>query len=653
MKRYRVLNKGYKEFLFSLSAFGPNLLMIILGAFFDDAINPVALITATDSFPLQAIGLVPLILPAIFPIIWMIAKGFDGLIDVPLAALTDNLKTKWGKRRPPILISIIPMVVSFVCLWIPVAGKGSIDASGVASISTAAQIVNTVWFAFWALVFFTFYTMSLISYYGSISSVSADENQRTTISTYKSIFDTLAYCFAYALVPLLLGLLKVHIDVLVLFMTPIMLTICIPLFLIKEGDKFEAKLKSQGYEIPVFKEEKINVFRSFGLTFKNKTFVSWLIVNCCAFFGLQLFLASMNSLITNGMNFGENSNFMMAILNTFAFAPVPLMLYFFNILRKKKGVRFAFQTSLACFSVCILSFFFGSEFIMGGNNTAKLIIGIVGGVVGSWAIGSFFLMPLFVPSNIASIEEKLAGKNHSAMFFAVQAFVTSIVGAVSGNLVFGYLRQFFISKATRGIVWADNVDLAAVALGVPSNTVFNLGNLLVPFIVSFFCILGFFLCYLMPKFITPQSVAKQLHLEDELLKHPELISRDDLKLYDEENVGINIALTIFSAFIFNFFWGINILRKINKILEKKTKWWEIILMLIPLANTIYFYFLQQKFYTKVKDIIKMKNLAPSFLVLDLLFFNAFSETHIQLQLNSYLKTLQPLEVSDLAHVVYE
>jgi len=105
----RVLNKKWKEFLFAFSGFGPNLLMVLMGAYFTDALNPAALAPGSN----QAIGTACYILPVTFPILYAIGKIFDGIIDVPFAHITDTLSTKWGRRRPAIAICIIPMIVSF------------------------------------------------------------------------------------------------------------------------------------------------------------------------------------------------------------------------------------------------------------------------------------------------------------------------------------------------------------------------------------------------------------------------------------------------------------------------------------------------------------------------------------------------------------
>ena len=406
----RQLNNKWKEFLFAFSGFGPNFLMVLMGAYFTDAVNPAAL--GADSF--QSISNVCFIMPALFPILFAIAKCFDGIIDVPFAHLTDTLSTKWGRRRPAIAVCFVPMVVSFAMCWLPIGG-----ADG--------QLLNTIWIFVWALVFFSTYTMSLISFYGSFSTTCCDEPQRLRVSGYKSFFDTISYCLVYALVPLILNGLQLHIDKFVFYCLPLMGTMLIPLFLIKEGQKY-------GYpELKGLSEEKYTLTQSIKATVKNKVFMRWLAVNCCTFFGLQMFLVAMNAMILGGMNMNGAE---MALLNTCAFAPVPMMLWLFNKVKAKKGIRLTYQSCLIAFAISIMGFFAASTFVVGyENKMLQYIIGCTCGVTGSWAIGAFFMMPYLVTAQISSVEEKLTKKNHSAMYFAGNAVATSIIGAISSALV--------------------------------------------------------------------------------------------------------------------------------------------------------------------------------------------------------------------------
>ena len=623
-KKYVTLNKKWKEILFAASGFGPNLLMILMGAYFTDAINPAAL----SGGGYQVISGACYILPAVFPVLWAVSKVFDGIVDIPLAALTDNLKTKWGKRRPPIAICFIPMVISYMFCWIPIFGEGATH-----------QLGNTIWIVSWALLFFTTYTMSLISFYGSLSQVCATDNQRLRVSSFKSFFDTITYCLVYALVPLLLDVLKIHIDKFALMSLPLMATMLIPLFMIKEGDKFEEKAIKEGYDItPLKDEEKVGIIESIKLTFTNKPFLRWCAVNCCSFFGLQMFLVAMNAMIIGGM--GMNG-IEMAILNTCAFAPVPLMLYLFNKLKARKGLRFAYQTCLLSFAFCILTFVINNTFIMGENNkTLQIIIGCIGGVVGSWAIGSFFMMPYLIPAQISSVEEKLTGKNHSAMYFAAQAFTTSIVSAIASSFVYENIKMFFINKKFE-IVWAENTKQAAMSLGVLESGVYNLGTLLVPIFVSVFCFVGFILAFKMPKHYSPEEVSKEIGLEKEYQENVDLFLQEKLSLYDEESILVNTALWVLSGSIFGFIWQYLVINSVNKFDKVKNKTLHFILgIFIPIYYGITAYRLNKKIINKQRSLgYKVKDLSILHLILGLCCLNIVSLIIMQKQLNSLLKDL--------------
>ncbi len=570
----RSLNTKWKEFLFAFSGFGPNFLMVMMGAYFTDAINPSALVNAGE-FQRFAGGAC-YILPAVFPILYAISKAFDGIIDVPFAHITDTLSTKWGRRRPAILFCLIPMVVSYALCWLPIGG---VEGRG----------LNTAWIIIWSLVFFATYTMGMIAFYGSLSTICTDEPQRLRVSGYKAFFDTISYCIVYALVPVILSGAKIHIDKFAFICLPLMLTLAIPLFMIKEGEKYGYP-ENQGLQ-----EEKVTIKESISLTFKNKVFLRWLLVNCCTFFGMQMFLVSMNTLIMGGM---KMNGFEMAILNTFAFAPVPIMLYLFNKLKAKKGIRFTYQTCLGAFSIAILAFFFGSTFVLGENHKMlQYIIGSVGGVVGSWAIGAFFMVPYHITAQISSVEEKLTHKNHSAMYFAGNALFTSIVSAISGSLVYENIKNLFISKENWKVVWAcgtvengeviDAIDIAAKELGSDVSQVFNLGTLLVPFIVAICCVLGLVLAFKMPRDYTPELVAKELKALDPTIDVSAIEKDESFAVKEEkgEIMFVQIGLFVLSGSIFGFVWLAYLLKSVKEYVSSfKSKIMWLLCALIPFAS---------------------------------------------------------------------
>ena len=465
MKIFKVsLDKRWKEVVFAAAGFGPNLLMVLMMAYFTDAVMPQGLGADITFWSYTVSPSVPIIIVStiVFPILWTIGRIFDGIVDVPLAHLTDTLRNKTGRRDISLIISFLPMVISFVLCWIPVFGRGE-------GITQAAQIGNTIWIFFWSIVFFATYTLALITFYGSLSDVCENQTQRSRVSAYKSVFDTISYALVYAAIPAIFKAINTPIWKVALYMSPLMLTILIPIFLQRRQEKEAVESKEV---------ENVPIGTSIALTLKSKPFMKWTAVNCVAFFGLQMFLVAQNALISGVMNLTAGYA---AILNTCAFAPVPLMLWLFGKVRRKKGVRFAFQTCLITFGLAIFSFALGSQYIWGDALMPKLIIGAVGGVIGSWGIGGFFMMPYLIPTVIASVEEEVTNKNHSAMYFAVQALFTSIVGAIASSLIYNYLKLWEVSSsaAPQG-VWKAGVSI-------------------VPLVVAVACFAGFFLCFLMPK----------------------------------------------------------------------------------------------------------------------------------------------------------
>ena len=606
------LDKKWKVLLYSFAGFGPNFLMVLMGAFFTDAINPAAL--GANVLHLQSISGVCLILPAVFPILWLLAKAFDGIIDIPFAQLADKLNTRHGRYRPLIAVGFIPMVVSYVLCWIPFGNK----------------VFNTIWIFFWALIFFSTYTLNLISYYGSLSVVCSNDSQRGKVSSFKAFFDTISYCIVYALVPLLLQVFDMSIDKFALISSILMLTMLIPLFIIKEGHK-------HGYpEREGIVEEKAKLGKSLKVTFGNKIFSKWLIVNCCSFFGLQMFLVSMNALITGGMGFSSGE---MALINTCAFAPVPIMLFLFNKLKSKKGCRFAYQTCLISFALAILSFFFANKVIC-DNKTLQMIISILGGFLGSWSIGSFFMMPYLVPTQIASVEQKLTGKNHSAMYFAAQAVTTSIIGAIASSLVYENIKMLFVAKG-HGIVWGESAKLIAEDLGILESQIFNLGNLIVPIIVSIMCVVGFIVAFKMPKDYDSNTVAKEIKkLNPEVTEEQTIIETKDEK-EDKDSVFVNIALCVLSGFIFGFIWPIFIIKNLGVIMKQNKKVLNCLLCYIVPFYSLYFLLkVNKELMQKAKENnIKIKNKTWVYVITSLVFpilpLNVVSLAVLQNDINKF------------------
>jgi len=640
-KKFRNLDKTWKELLYSFAGFGPNFFMVLMGAYFQNAVNPTAL--GSKAIATQSISGFCLILPILFTVLWTIAKCFDGIIDIPFANITDSLRTKFGNRRIPIAISFVPMVLSFALCWYPVCGSGE-------NLSNGALVGNTIWIFFWALMFFATYTMSLIAYYGSLSTVCSDEKQKTRVSSYKSVFDTISYALVFALLPVILSAANLRINMFVYFALPLMLTMIIPLFMIKEGAKWEAKAIAQGYDItPLASSKPVKLFQSIKMTCKNKPFLIWLGVNACSFFGLQLFLVSMNAIESGLM---ELNGTYITICNTCAFAPVPLMLYLFNKLKANNGVRFAFQTALLSFAVAILGFFFGTKFFWPNNMTPRVIIACISGVIGSFGIGAFFMMGYLIPSQISSVEEIFTKTNHSSMYFATQAVTTSISGALSSALLWGFIQNLFFSTLKSGVIWCKptkdltGYQVAAQQFGLGSDisSVYNLGAFIVPFIVIIFCIVGFAVAFKMPKRYSHECIGWQIIGKEEYIKQQAMLPKTFVYPFEKASITVYNCLWVLTGSIFSFFWYSSLINAVNTFNKKKfSRWWILLSVVLPPFGAYICWQLNKNVNEKCDELqIKHRKDKALVMIFAIICLNCVSTSLIQHKLNMIANIQNPI-----------
>ncbi|MBR2282197.1 MAG: hypothetical protein IJ863_06215, partial [Spirochaetales bacterium] len=340
--------------------------------------------------------------------------------------------------------------------------------------------------------------------------------------------------------------------------------------------------------------------KSVRLVLGSPVYKRWLIVECLTTAVLQLFLVSMNAMMIGSLGF---NGMQMAICNTAAFAPVPIMLYLFNKLKQRKGTRFAYQTCLGAFAVGMLAFFVDSKFVMGENNVpAQMVVAIMGGVVASWAIGTFFMMPYMAASSVSTVERKLYGINHSAMYFAGEALCTSIVGAIAGSLVYENIKMLFISKAAKGVVYAGNYALAAQEFGVAENQVFNLGTLMVPFLVTLFCVIGIFAARSIPKDFTEACIAQEFKKYDPSVNISAIVNDNVDKQEKGEYVFVQIVLTILSAFLFGFIWPVFLFGSVREIcgrFRRLPRW--LVCCLLPFGSIFVMVKLNKALHAVAKD----------------------------------------------------
>ncbi len=102
--------------------------------------------------------------------IFMISRMWNAVCDFIMGIVSDNTKTRFGRRRPFLLFGAIPLGIAFAILWVvPFSGN--------------TQLV--IYYTFAGILFNTLYSLVSIPYNALLPELSQDYDERTSISGYK------------------------------------------------------------------------------------------------------------------------------------------------------------------------------------------------------------------------------------------------------------------------------------------------------------------------------------------------------------------------------------------------------------------------------------------------------------------------------------
>lgn len=116
--------------------------------------------------------------PALAGAIILLSKIWDAVSDPLMGLITDNTKTRWGRRKPYFFIGFFGIIVSFFLLWYP--------------ISNDSQLIKFFYMLFAYILYSTVSTLVMVPYAAMSSEISKDYEERNTINGTRLIFSQIS-----------------------------------------------------------------------------------------------------------------------------------------------------------------------------------------------------------------------------------------------------------------------------------------------------------------------------------------------------------------------------------------------------------------------------------------------------------------------------
>lgn len=116
--------------------------------------------------------------PGILGLILMAFRAWDALADPIMGNLSDNTRTRWGRRRPYLIIGAIATGLCSGLIWQVPEGL--------------SDFWMLVWISGMGLLLFTCFTVWAMPYYSFMLELTPDYDERTRLSAYRAFFSQLS-----------------------------------------------------------------------------------------------------------------------------------------------------------------------------------------------------------------------------------------------------------------------------------------------------------------------------------------------------------------------------------------------------------------------------------------------------------------------------
>jgi GPH family glycoside/pentoside/hexuronide:cation symporter len=116
--------------------------------------------------------------PALISISFAIFRLYDAIIDPLMGWISDNTRSRWGRRRPYIVVGALLTGLTFPLIWLVQPGW--------------SDVAMTAWLIGGGLIFFTFFTLWAMPYQSMLLEMTGDYNERTSVTSFRALFQNLA-----------------------------------------------------------------------------------------------------------------------------------------------------------------------------------------------------------------------------------------------------------------------------------------------------------------------------------------------------------------------------------------------------------------------------------------------------------------------------
>lgn len=334
-------------------------------------------------------------------LLWTI---WNAVNDPLIGYISDRTRTRWGRRKPFIILGTIPILIIMIILWIP---------------PTDSHFITFIYLLIMLICFDTFYTM--ITLFDSLfPELYVSVEERAEVNTIKQILATIGLIMAFLIPGIIIGDLTKKEGY---FLNGIVISIIVGISLviaIKWGVKEREEFKFDH-------QHEFGFFKGIKYTFKNKGFVLYTIM-----FFLYEYILLLNATIVplyalHVLNISDT--FLISLLLGILFIVAILTVVIWMKLDVKLGSKKAYAIAIIAYMIAIIPMLFISTFLQ-----ALIIFMFIG-----FGFGGMLYFIYLIIADVIDEDELKTGVRREGTFFGITNFfmrLAMILSILTISLVF-------------------------------------------------------------------------------------------------------------------------------------------------------------------------------------------------------------------------
>lgn len=380
--------------LFGLGDWGPTTTNTVVMFFFSFFLTDVARLPPAYAAPVLLIGG-----------IW------DAINDPLVGALSDRVRTRWGRRRPFFLFGALPFALSFAMLWwVPPWPDPRSKA---------------VYYAIAHVLFDTALTIVSVPYAALTPELTRDSNEQTTLNGYRTVVSMIGGLVAAVTVPALVRMFPSPAQGYLVTGTLLGMAGAIPYFLLFFGIRERSDTFQQPFQH--HPDDGFQIRHAWGVL-RCPEFRTVLGIYAATWTTVSVVASLLQYYVTHCMKLGHRLDAILGTLQIASLASVPLIVW----LARRVGKRQTYALGTSWWGLVMLALMFLPA---GAPMLALLLAALAGPGIATAYVVPWSMIPDALEADAAS-----SGVRREGIGYGILAFVQKASSALGLALVQGILH---------------------------------------------------------------------------------------------------------------------------------------------------------------------------------------------------------------------